>query len=1289
MNLERPSILEFCSSKTATALRLYCDYINHSEAEIFVVMAQKAICIFQVLLEEGLIYKEIKDKFISSSALDFGYSNVKGKKVAIVDDIIISGSAIASVANKLVNYGNVVDQNLEIITLARDKDYQTMQFTSLNDEKNLFKCALDVSDAECIQMSYELSHILAYIGRPYDADFPSYEPIEMSKKNYTYIFNFIDWDIYDITNDVQKDGNICAKVLFPKDYIKQKVWKILGVDLSEFVHLKVRVYIHSFECGKTILEFVPMALFHEISEKNINILISNLINLDYFDMQISKESTYLAKLRFLQFVVAHALKIAWFSKQNIIDCDIKYKSLYLIFGTDGEKNVAKYLNQMNVEKYVKQIRRDEVELCDLGYTSSFKCNIKNDNMEGYEINQTLYDAIQYWYEDRELKSRENLKYPVRHFLRDYMSINREIKRLQKGFSLRALEKIVEDADKYYNLEYLVSLFVDRSIDEGIVVPIIYYDEEKKYGCRAYRHGEDLPFGEADKSRLLYFLQCVDLCIAEKKGNEKEVFAPIPFEKMIVLFFQIGLNKYRIFNRFLGFSNDPILQQRFSVHGVIAAVQEKDDAEKEPHIYLENSEYYTNMVTNSFKDTPNKFIVTISDKKKGYMIDNNNIDKYLTNSKLNNISNEIKIKIEKIANVIGNWYWLEHSKSKSNFKDDIIALTSCINIYTFASSIATAIHFFYLYWSKEAQNKLNFLRQGNADVNFRSEYFDEVLPSGHKKHILSENQHANKVIQSVQKLFYDNKMKNEENDWKEFWCDVAPYTYRGKDELSQNVQVALKYMYFYSVCYEVLCNNLILQDKIIDSVCSINKNVEGYFKQYENLNKGQNDKLNLFSVFDYIEQYHKQHDRISQFMEKMKEITEESESVVKAIENNLSLQSASYTIIYTSVILIDLEISDMDISNDIFREIWNELPENEEKTYINIINFGRINENYCRYGIFNEKNDKNAIEYLINIYNKVHYRMCHYACRSKAIFIPKLSYLVNFRFNLKVNISKYATEFMNQISKIINNIKFYDYIHQLAFVKSWRVDEELYNKVKTMLSNYTEHVETQFNNNAMLKSEVEYCVFVSGNPIETNEKASYSTVALKIEDSILGTGILFCYQEEIYCVTCQHLLNQLNGKFNITANMGNDLQQIKMQILNFKEERQDNAWEDILVLRPELAESSEFDRKYMFNVKDYISNPNDNEETFCLYGFGGNDIYGRWVNNIVYNGRVYKGYYQLTSENTIGGGDSGAAIISHNSHKLLGIHAKSTPNVHPQRTLAIPSATIIDVLVRVYNKKKWR
>ena len=1289
MHIEKPSILETCSETTKTALLLYCDYINRSDAAVFVVMAQKAFCLFQILMEEGLLRKDIANRFYSSSALEFGYEDFEDKKVAIVDDIIISGSAIASAAYKLFKYGKVSDENIEIIALARDIDYQTMQFTSIKDRKSLIRCALDVNDAECIQISYEISHILAYRGRPYNADFPVYNKIEIGKNIYKDIQNSLDWKSYDITNDVQKEGNIQSITLFPHKAIKDKLWRLLGIDMSEFLHLKIRIYIQHYECEKDIMEIVPMAWFHETSEKEIDTLISHFSNLGVYLINKIRNNHYTTKVNVLQFYIAHALKIAFVSRINSSGCNLIPQIIYHTFGSSEAKNIINCLEQIEEKKDVIYISKEEVETNDMEYESRFECEIlgENDDEEGLAINEALYQAIQYVYETRELPAREALKSPVRHFLLDFEIIEKQLKRLYEGFSLNALKEIIKAAGDLYYLEQLVSLFIDRSIDEGVAVPITYYNEEKHYVCRAHRHGEDLPFGDADRKRILCFLKYLDAGIRDLNGDKEEFISSVAFEKIIVLFYQIGMKKrYHIFNRFLGFNNYPVLQQRFSVHGVVATYNERDEF-AETHVYLEGMDQKTHMLNVFLQSSPDYFIIPDDEKKKTYyIIQSNSIETYLNKSKLNNISKEIDDNIKEIATIIGSWYWFEHIKPRNEFRDDITALTSCKDIYTYASAVAASIHYFKEYWEGEAKGALVQIKQGNGDQNFYSGKFDPVLPSGRKKHEWFMKDKASSVIVKVGKILTDNGMQENAKIWGKIWSGDS-YTLRG-DDLRQYAHTATQYIYFYSACYEWLRQQWFLKDDKKDSFLIESQNAKKYLQQCKEIETGYDDVVNHFLLFDTILEKSSQIARIDNLMERMSGIINQSEGIITKIEEGIRESSAIYRIMYTSVIIVDIELDDNEMADEFFLKIWERIYEDEKKTYINIISLGIVDERYFRYGVFHEKHTEEVIQYLLEIYARIHSLACEYACKTRTILIPMLRNNWVLSHDLRNNISKYARDFSEKISELTSGIQFSDYIHQFSFIQTWMTSRELYGKVKDFLKDYNELEGKQSIDVPSIDMKFDCYQFVCGRELETN-KLSYSTVYIEVNDKFVGTGLLFCYEEKIYCVTCQHLLGKEEFSGSVKAIIDCSNERINLEPVNYSANTNRVAWEDVLILEPKITRFPELDRNNMFHKEDCIEKNSEElkEGNYSLYGFGLADpSYGRWVRDIKLIGGVKNRYYQMNGREPLGPGDSGAAIISNNPLKILGIHAKSFDKAQTQ-TLMIPAWNILDVLGRVYNRRE--
>ena len=54
--------------------------------------------------------------------------------------------------------------------------------------------------------------------------------------------------------------------------------------------------------------------------------------------------------------------------------------------------------------------------------------------------------------------------------------------------------------------------------------------------------------------------------------------------MVALFYQLGLKHGSLFNRFLGFGNDPFLQERFCVHGVVQTIRSNSPFSDAPPFY---------------------------------------------------------------------------------------------------------------------------------------------------------------------------------------------------------------------------------------------------------------------------------------------------------------------------------------------------------------------------------------------------------------------------------------------------------------------------------------------------------------------------------------------------------------------------------------------------------------------------------------------------------------------------------------------------------------------------------
>ena len=215
MNRYQVDLYDFCSDDVTHALKKFCQRVNNSDADVLIIMAHKAVLLFYILLAQGHITKQAAEKvIISNLALDFNCRYLKGKKIAILDDIVISGTTIASTVNRLMSVG-VCQDDIDVIAIAIDKDYFNMSFENTKGT-SVLHCDFTPKDAPCIELSAVISKVFSYYGVPYDVDFPVYEQIPVSKKALDIFHNNLLWTELDVSNGNQRTGNIDVYTLFPQ-----------------------------------------------------------------------------------------------------------------------------------------------------------------------------------------------------------------------------------------------------------------------------------------------------------------------------------------------------------------------------------------------------------------------------------------------------------------------------------------------------------------------------------------------------------------------------------------------------------------------------------------------------------------------------------------------------------------------------------------------------------------------------------------------------------------------------------------------------------------------------------------------------------------------------------------------------------------------------------------------------------------------------------------------------------------------------------------------------------------
>lgn len=1294
-------IFDLCSGTEQNALEYFCKEINNSNADVFVVMAHKAVQLFQVLLEQNHIVESVANKIIiSNQALDFNCSYLFDKRIAIVDDIIVSGTAISNTVNKLINIG-ISQQNISIIALAVDKHYMSMNFEGL-DGRSVLNCNVELEDSTCIELSYNISKIFAYYGLPYDVDFPTYNSVDLSNQSINLFFNNLLWKTEQISTKKLSDVGVEYFAIFPNKVMQQDLWKSIGVNLEKSVHLKLRLYVRNYPSGRKEFNIIPMCLFQEISEHDLN-LVFDLCKPTEQEILLNQDNIFIAKMRFLQFYIAHHLYLLFLKCASIKGLRKPLEiSMRLLFGMIDGENIYNSINSFShagtMEINIDTIDYIDKSLLDEYYNNKnykdllndlekFKCQEKG--KQQYLINRSIFSLFLWWYDTKEIPVRNILKKQPRHYVKDYKYIECLSVRLKSGFSLQSIKIILNDILSDYESDIVISLFIDRAIDEGIVVPTIYHNTKNKYLCRAYRHGEDLPFGIEDECRLLFFLTKINEFIPNIEysvyDENTQGISEISFEKIIVLFFEMGLKKGNVFNRFLGFNNIKLLKPFLSLHGKIEGLVDPTDIDR-IHVYSEkgddNNRYIIWITTWLLeKNFINKSVITTQNDHMCY-IKKSNIEKYLQENERSCISDNIRNEIINFAYMISTWYkTMIKGGNKKKFKEDAIALTSCSDAFVFASAIATEIHYFSKFWNNQVQqaflkyNQIGEINQLlNDDDNNKKQTLNTAqgLNSGRDKVVWYSNGRAATVVDDVAKIL----AARGPNNWYEIWSSVKSSTSSPLNSAVSDIEIytaqAIGYLYFYSACYDCL---------IFNDYWERGKKPPKY-EEYKTLYMAQCEKtalLNkeLFSVFDKVGEKQELCEKKSLFNELVKNQIINSEDSVMNIEDNVTKNAINYTVRYKASLIFEINALEPSKINNVFMRIWAQ-QKDEVKTQMNIIQFPLYSSdgNIVKYGVFfGISSNKNTIsplycgKVLVDFYKKLCKALNAKAYEIKAILLPDTPPGRMFEHNIQKNIIENVEKFKIRIvNKLEKNYKI-EKNHQLILVMTNYVDKCFCDVVNKMRWNHCQTLKIQDAESPFPLIKIYYNDYVKITDTKKEVKnVTYSVVRIKCGYNC-GAGLLLRTSKQVVCISCNHIFQPYfqNEKIMAISEYSSEKSFLIKPLMKIKKCDYNNkvlsASNEITILSPCWNGHIPFDISEILSVDDLNIAIEDYLGKNCIccgYPGGGTQ---QWSDAIKLINRSSKEYYQTSiidqvndKENIDFKGYSGGIIVPEdNLNCVIGIH----------------------------------
>lgn len=1296
-------LFDYCKNEFRNAIQNFCHNINKSSADILVIMAHKAVLLYYVLLEQGYINKDVAKKItVTNFALDFDSSYLKGKRIAILDDIVISGTSIASAVQRLMAYG-VAQENIEVIAVAIDKDYFVMKFTDKNNT-NVLHCDFYFDDAACIELSSVISKVFSCYGVPYDVDFPVYNVNEISSEQIANLYDSVAWKTIDVSNDNQKSNHVTAFTVFPQQVTESYLWEKLGMDLQECVDIKIRVYMTHYPDDTIEASVVPMCLFKEIGVSELK-RIYDIIRPNNQHFFFNRTEEPIALLRYIGFYLSQKI-FEIFSETTCIgeNSILEKRNVVQLFGLIDGETIYNQLKQSNEQS--NELTMMRVKGCSCDYTSIineynkskvYKQSCKesigwNDNdphSKSYWINYFNYVPFLWWYDTKEIIVRNKIKNTVPNYVDDFGNVAKCLFRLSDGLPVSLLGRLLHQrVPELSNSEvYLtVSTFLDRAIDEGIIVPTIYYNGNNSVICRAYRHGEDLPFGVSDQYRLVLFLQAFSEKIESLEENSSDKtpkVGAISLEKIIVLFYQIGLRKGNVFNRFLEFDNTSIIHAFLSIHG---AVQGFTDHDANPHVFSERNEKGEEYITWLTLWLCNQgLLIPIqdpnqSDQLSHYEIDDSEIENYLFNNNRSATSEEIQNEIRSIAQMISMWFLgMVNLNKRINFRDDVTALTSCANSFVYASAIATENHYFKQYFdnqiryaAEEQRSYKKFLQRLTNSATNRdyTRKIEQGLFSGQKKIEWRKLKRAQNVIKIAQTFMDDTNACVWNNIWS--GSDSIP-DYRAT-EFQEHTHMAESMLYFFSAYFICAKSDSFWQNTILPDECN---NLKALYYSSK-LETGLMDD-DLFAQLESIAAIGGANnfaEKKNAFFDLGRYCVQCSERCVKNIEMLVQVNDPAYTVKYTSALVIDVDVIQPLVIEKKVMEVWKELKEDRTKTKINIIRFPNdLQKGGARkYGVFIAENGTTPLDtqygfngisveqrgnLLYELFNKICTALNAQMINIRGILLPHIVPINAFRHNLQRNIDENARVFYK------NMVCHFEHFYNCGYKKQLILG--LDRQVPNIFLNTFQ--EKQWQTSKVITPSTEevggytcyqcyknYCKPRNEND-DLMSRVTYSHVRIRgVKET--GLGLLVRLQDRVVCISCNHIFLGCSSENLSTATSSFD-SNVSFELRPYTEiQLYDKtgtllAENELLVLEPLWNGDIPLDVSKLVSFDDWGEEKRNRR---CKCYAQNADGQMAWVDCGRVQGLVENGYYQIDSvEFKIEKGCSGGVYISIENNKIVGVH----------------------------------
>lgn len=533
------------------------------EADVLMFMARKAVCFAECL--ELLKLVSFHCKIVSDRLLDTNLAWIAGKRVTICDDAVISGTTIYRTVEALCRAG-VKRSDLRTQVLCVNTQWHSQDLVSPD------LPYMELNDSETASLCARIVDAMSMVPRPYSVDYPLYKNVRVPVTAIKHITLLDAWDSDEVTTPLQASQGVFTITFTPRERVIRRLSESTGWDFSSGSLIKVRLYGRLIERERQVfwctmfpivaMEPLPIQALIKLFDSVASHTADKKGFLYWFGEQGRGKPTRCATsyLRVISFIAAARLARLWLDDvSGIVKSSIEPtedRRAYDYVFPPPVTDEIKSLGDSNEKVLRFAVPPTKPLKISRHIVSKDKAIISPDEIV---IEKDLTAPFLLLYRTKELRARElALKYGRQVFDRpEYKEI---MNRLGDGFTIPQMRKWIAPLRAVIDCERLISLFLDRAIDRGTVVPITSI--RGKNVCRAFRHGEDVEFGEAEE-RL-----CIQMLNSMSQASSTIELPNTWIEKSLVLLIRLGLELH-IFNAWEQTLGDfHSMGIRYSLHGAV-------------------------------------------------------------------------------------------------------------------------------------------------------------------------------------------------------------------------------------------------------------------------------------------------------------------------------------------------------------------------------------------------------------------------------------------------------------------------------------------------------------------------------------------------------------------------------------------------------------------------------------------------------------------------------------------------------------------------------------------------